>query len=92
MNRMILSYGAVSGAVIIASMMGLTGGSDAGASQWFGYLVMILALSVIFLGVKRYRDQELGGVIRFGKAMAVGLGITLVASVVYVATWESIFR
>ena len=40
---------------------------------------MIVALSVIFLGVKRYRDQELGGVIRFGTAFMLGLGIAAVA-------------
>lgn len=56
--------------------------------EWLGYLVMIIALSMIFIGIKRYRDQELGGVIRFGTAALLGLGITAVASVVYVVAWE----
>ncbi len=43
---------------------------------------------VIFLGVKRYRDQELGGVIRFGTAFMLGLGIAVVASLAYVLLWE----
>ena len=59
-----------------------------GSSHWFGYLVMVVALSLIFVGIKRYRDHELGGAIRFGTAMLVGLGIAAVASVIYVGLWE----
>ncbi len=90
MKRIIFPYGAIAGAVIIGSMI-LTfalGGGMSGSSVWLGYLFMIVALSLIFLGVKRYRDQELGGVIRFGTAFLLGLGISLVASVIYVVVWE----
>ena len=59
-----------------------------GSSQWFGYLVMVVALSLIFVGIKRYRDHELGGAVRFGTAMLVGLGIAAVASVIYFGVWE----
>ena len=34
------------------------------------------------------RDQELGGVIRFVPALVVGLGISVVAGVIYVVAWE----
>ena len=63
-------------------------GNLAHADLDLGYLTMIVALSVIFLGVKRYRDQELGGVIRFGTAFMLGLGIAAVASLAYVILWE----
>jgi Protein of unknown function (DUF4199) len=49
---------------------------------------MIVALSMIFFGVKRYRDQELGGVIKFLPAFLMGLAIAAVAGVIYVAGWE----
>ena len=91
MKRAIFTYGAIAGAVIIGSMIlgfTLADEGDVGGSQWLGYLIMIVALSLIFLGIKRHRDHELGGVIRFGTGVALGLGITLVASVVYVAAWE----
>ena len=42
----------------------------------------------MFLGVKHYRDKVLGGVIRFVPALLVGLGISAVASLVYVVGWE----
>ena len=49
------------------------------SSEWFGYLVMLVALTFIFVGVKRHRDVERGGVIKFGPAFAMGLGIAAAA-------------
>ncbi len=89
--RYALIYGAIAGAIAIAVIV-------AGIafdlprhfqSQWFGYLVMLLSLSLIFVGVKRYRDVECGGVIRFWRALLVGLGIAVTAGVFYVAGWEA---
>ena len=52
------------------------------------YLVMIVALTAVFIGVKAYRDKVLGGVIRFLPALGLGIGISAVASVIYVLCWE----
>ncbi|HEV7233210.1 MAG TPA: DUF4199 domain-containing protein [Sphingorhabdus sp.] len=90
MGRIILVYGVIAGVTVallmrIAMMLfpeGGTGGVIAGFSS------MIVALSFVFVGTKRYRDVELGGVIRFGKALAVGFGIAAIATVLYVAAWE----
>ncbi len=60
---------------------------DFEAEQWRGYLVMILALSTIFFGVKSYRDKDRNGYISFKDAFVNGLAITFVASVVYVIGW-----
>jgi hypothetical protein len=67
--------------------MGLSMWLGAG-SMLTGYLIMLAAFSLIFIGIKRCRDTELGGVIRFWTALGVGLGIALVASAIYVAGWE----
>lgn len=94
MKRIIFPSGAIAGGVIIGSIILSIelsgGGGESGVSipEWLGYLVMLVALSVIFFGIKRYRDRDLGGVIRFKTAAALGLGISLVAGVVYVAAWE----
>lgn len=89
MKQIILTYGAIAGLVVIGTMVtGIVTGSNIMTSEWFGYLIMLVALSLIFIGIKRYRDTELGGVIRFGQAFLMGLGIAAVAGVVYVLVWE----
>jgi hypothetical protein len=86
-----LTYGLLAGLVIIATMLtgiALSGQDSFFSSEWFGYLVMLLALTFIFVGVKRYRDVERGGVIKFVPAFAMGLAIAAAAGVAYVAVWE----
>jgi hypothetical protein len=86
-----LVYGLLSGLVVAAVLVaGLALGPDSGFhhSVWFGYLVMLVALTFIFVGVKRYRDVERGGVIRFLPAFFMGLAIAAVAGVIYVCMWE----
>jgi hypothetical protein len=88
--RYVLIYGALAGAITIAVIAAsfVFDGLNHLQSEWFGYLVMLVALSLIFVGVKRYRDVERGGVVGFGRALGVGLGIAAVAGAVYVAGWE----
>jgi hypothetical protein len=83
-------YGGIAGAIVISILVaGLALDLPSHAtSEWFGYLVMLVALSLIFVGVKRYRDVECGGVIRFGRALGVGAGIAAVAGLIYVLGWE----
>lgn len=92
MQRIILIYGAGAGlAVILSIILGIMlsdGAETPQGQQLLGYLIMLVALSLIFVGIKRYRDQHLGGVIRFGTAIGVGIGIAAVAGVVYVVVWE----
>jgi hypothetical protein len=88
--RYALVYGGIAGIIIIivstafvsAGLLGHT------SSPLMGYLAMLVGLTMIFVGVKRYRDVEQGGVIRFGKALWVGLGISLVAAIIYAAAFE----
>lgn len=92
MLRTITIYGLVSGAVIalaitIISVIGDVGSHGSG-SLWLGYLIMLVALSAILVGVKQYRDDVLGGVIGFGRALLVGLGIAVMAGIAYCAVWE----
>lgn len=86
-----LTYGALAGFAIIAVMLTGIVVADRDSffySMWFGYLVMLVAMTFMFVGVKRYRDIELGGVIRFKPAFLMGLGIALVAALAYILVWE----
>lgn len=90
MKRIVLTFGGISGAIVVAGMYlasTLVGEGEVG-SEFFGYLSMIVALGLIFVGVKQYRDRDLGGVIKFWTAVSVGLGISAVAGVIYVVGWE----
>ena len=88
MARYALIYGLASGTIIVLVIIaGMTFGGF-GHSLWFGYLAMLVALTFIFVGVKRYRDVEGGGVVRFWRALALALSIAGVATLAYVAVWE----
>ena len=86
MKRIMLVYGGLAGAIAIAAM--LINMVAKVHSLLLGYLILFAALSMIFVGIKTYRDRELGGVIRFWTAFGVGMGIAMVASVIYVVIWE----
>lgn len=90
LNRMIV-YGIAAGLVVGSVFFGfaMSGALVHGAAGMaIGYLTMLVALSLVFVAVKRHRDTELGGVIRFWPAFGLGLGISLVASLVYALAWE----
>lgn len=53
-----------------------------------GYTTMVIALSMVFFGIKSYRDNHLNGSITFGQGFKVGILITLIACVMYVISWE----
>lgn len=90
MGRIIGTYGIIGGFIVAIGMwLSITFVPIGGAmGMAAGYLAMLVALSVIFVGVKKYRDTEKAGVIRFWPAFGVGLGITCVAGLIYVAWWE----
>src|SRR5687767_11431263 len=90
--RYTLIYGGIAGAIAISLIsamlaMELTGHDE--TAMLVSYLFMLMALSLIFVGVKRYRDVECGGVIRFGRAFALGLGMAGVAGLIYAIGWET---
>lgn len=95
MTRNILIFGSIAGTIVSVMMiLGFTllSGSDGVGSEAFGYLTMLVALSFIFLAIKRHRDINLGGVIRFWPALGLGLGVAAVAGLFYTFTWEIYFN
>jgi len=92
MIRLIALYGTLAGLIVaipmVWMMMILTPQTTPDGGAVYGYLTMIVALTAVFLGIKQYRDKVQGGVIKFVPALLVGLGISAVASVIYVVAWE----
>ncbi len=91
MKKLVLVYGIIAG-LIVTGMMAFSTSyyctkGDFEGGMIYGYSAMLLSFSMIFVGIKSFRDKHEGGVIRFGKAFQIGLFISLVASTIYVLGW-----
>ena len=99
MKRTVITYGLIAGIVVSAFMaitMTIYSKSEAvhtGASSMIvGYLGMLIAFTFIFVAIKSFRDKQNNGVISFGKALRIGLLISLIASTLYVITWAFVYK
>lgn len=91
MVQKILGYGATAGLIAGGgvSLTALGGGDHGWAGMAIGYLIMLVALSTIFVAIKRQRDVVGGGVIRFWSAFGLGAAISVVASLIYALCWDA---
>lgn len=95
MKKIVLIFGLISGA-ISSAMMFLTvpfiknGAINNHNGETIGYTAIFLSFLLVFFGIRSYRENS-GGSITFGRAFSVGLLITLISSVFYVASWEVIY-
>ena len=95
MQRLILTYGLIAGVVVsiqlflIVTLFG-DNPPTGPLGMAIGYLTMLVALSAVFVAIKRRRDHDLGGVIRFWPAFGLGVAVSAVAGLLYVLTWEAV--
>lgn len=92
MTKIVLIFGLISGVIAGLLMWLLMGFVNTGAINFdngmiWGYATMIIALSMVFFGIKSYRDNN-GGRITFLKGLQVGILISLISAVCYAASWE----
>ena len=73
-------YGFVAAAVLFFCALTLGENLSYGTQEFIGYSSMVLSLIFVFFGIKNYRDKENNGKISFGKALAIGMLITLFAA------------
>jgi hypothetical protein len=57
-----------------------------------GYTVIVLSFLMVFFGIRSYRENVGGGYIGFGRAFSVGILIALISSLMYVVSWEIVYR
>jgi hypothetical protein len=93
MKKIVLRYGLVSGAILLALSavmlpLCMNGTIDFDHSELIGYSAMVLSFLLVFFGIRSYRDNVAAGSIGFGKAFQVGILITLITCAMYVIAWE----
>jgi hypothetical protein len=96
MTRIVLIFGLISGAIsaglmwLLVAVVNTENVNFDNAMIW-GYATMIIALSLVFFGIKSYRDTH-GGRITFWKGLQVGVLISLISGVCYAASWELYYK
>jgi len=93
MKRIVIIYGLIAGSIVgglklITMPLFKNGTLHFENGELLGYSSMVIALSMIFFGVKTFRDKHSNGVLTFGKGVRIGLLITVIASVMYSLAWE----
>ena len=92
MTKIVLIFGLISGAIAGLLMWILMGFVNGGSINFdngmiWGYATMIVALSMVFFGIKSYRDNH-GGRITFLKGLQVGILISLISAFCYAVCFE----
>ena len=94
MKKNIIIYGLIAGIIVsilmlfsVNSISHREGNFDYNISLLIGYASMLLAFSLVFVGIRNYRDKYNDGAISFGKAFKIGIMIVLIASTIYVVAW-----
>ena len=93
MKKIVITYGVISGLITGGLMLATmplyeTGTLNFDNGALVGYTGMVIALSLVFFGIKSFRDNQVGGSVSFGRGFLIGMSITLIASVFYALAWE----
>ena len=95
MKKVVMTFGLIGGVISSVLMLstlpfedkiGLEGGLI------LGYTTIVASFLLVYFGIRSYRNNAGGGKISFGRGFAVGILITLITCVFYVATWEVVFH
>lgn len=91
MKKNVLVYGTIIGVILCINMVLMVNivynKPEVKANDFVGYAAMVVMFSLIYFGIRNYRNKQLEGFISFGKAFKTGALIALVASTIYVVIW-----
>jgi hypothetical protein len=94
MKKTVLIFGLLSGTVSAAMLAATVPfidriGFDRGVIV--GYTAMVISFLFVYFGIRSYRDNVAGGRLTFGRAVAVGLLITVISCACYVVAWQVVY-
>ncbi len=76
-------YGAITICILFTLALTLGKGLSYSLQEVIGYTSMVVSLIFVYFGIKHYRDTENNGVVSFGKALIIGLLISLFAAIAF---------
>lgn len=94
MKKTVLTFGLISGAMMALLMFAtlpLVDRLSFDNLTVIGYTSMVASFLMVFFGIRSFRDNVGGGRITFGKALQIGLLITLISSACYVIAWQILY-
>jgi hypothetical protein len=85
-----LKWGLITGMVyvvfsLISNMLGIQqggGGASMGLGMLVNFFLMIVTFFTIFMGIKEYREEDLGGYLTMGQGFKSGITIAFIAGLV----------
>lgn len=84
MKSTVLKYGIrglVIGIVIFGLHLSMLNSFDYGTNEILGHISILLSLSVIYFGLKHYRDQVNNGELSLAKAISIGILISILVGI-----------
>ncbi|MFD0861131.1 DUF4199 domain-containing protein [Sungkyunkwania multivorans] len=83
MKKTVVRYG-LFGALAICALfllsLSIGDGLSYSTQEIIGYASMVVSLMFVFFGIKHFRDRENGGKVNFGKALLIGVLISLITA------------
>lgn len=86
MKNTVIRYGIYSAITIcVLALAGWFLGKnlDYSIQEVIGYTGMVVSLLFVFFGIKHFRDKENNGTVSFGKALLIGVLISLIAALAF---------
>jgi hypothetical protein len=93
MKKIVLTFGLISGvvsAVLMFSTIPFVDRIGYDNATYFGYTSIVMSFLFVFFGIRSYRENIGNGAISFGRALSVGILITLISCAFYATSWQII--
>ncbi|SRR5690606_14808995 len=91
MKRNVLIFGLILGTILASGMLYMVNvvcnNPGMETNDALGYAVLLIIFSLVFFGIRNYRNRHLNGVISLGEAFKTGVWIAFLGSTIYVVVW-----